>query len=208
MNTDHYCFCELAPLYALDLLNESERAWVEQQVEECPELVEELASYQSAVTAIPYSLPTVSPAPTLKHQLFEQLGLEPPTPAPMIAESGGTPSSPAFFATRSQELNWQPHPVAVGIYLAIVHRDEIKREVVGFLRAEPESRYPLHRHAAVEEIFMLEGDLVVGDEVFGAGDYIRSQPGSSHAPHTNGGCCFFFHTSLDDEYLECAITRS
>ncbi|MGI0484227.1 cupin domain-containing protein [Pantanalinema rosaneae CENA516] len=86
--------------------------------------------------------------------------------------------------------------------MAIVHRDEVKRELAGFLRAEPGVRYPFHRHAAIEEIFMLEGDLVVGDEVYGAGDYIRSHPGSSHAPYTNGGCRFFFHTSIDDEYPE------
>jgi ChrR Cupin-like domain len=48
----------------------------------------------------------------------------------------------------------------------------------------------------------LEGDLVIGNEVYGAGDYIRSSPGSSHAPYTNGGCRFFFHASMDDEYPE------
>ncbi len=74
--------------------------------------------------------------------------------------------------------------------------------MIGFLRAEPRGHYPLHRHAAMEEIFMIEGDLVIGDEVYYAGDYIRSYSGSSHAPHSNTGCCFFFHTSLDDEYLE------
>jgi anti-sigma factor ChrR (cupin superfamily) len=86
--------------------------------------------------------------------------------------------------------------------IAIVHRDEIKRELVGFLQAEAGVRYPCHRHAAMEEIFMLEGDLVIGDEVYGAGDYILSHPGSSHTPYTQGGCRFFFHTSMDDEYPE------
>lgn len=206
MNMEHYCFCELAPLYALDLLDESERTWVEQQIEECPDLAEELAGYQSAVSAIPYSLPTVEIAPDVKQQLFERLGLELPIGEPAVTEPGAITPLPTFSTVRSQELNWRPHVVS-GVYLAIVHRDEVKREVVGFLRAEPGVCYPLHRHASVEEIFMLEGDLVIGDEVFGAGDYIRSHPGSTHAPHTTGGCRFFFHTSLDDEYLECAIAQ-
>jgi anti-sigma factor ChrR (cupin superfamily) len=80
------------------------------------------------------------------------------------------------------------------------HADVSKREIVGFLRAEPGVRYPFHRHAAIEEIFMLEGDLVIENRVYGAGDYIRSSPGSAHAPYTKGGCRFFFHTSMDDEY--------
>ncbi|NER85438.1 MAG: anti-sigma factor, partial [Leptolyngbya sp. SIO1D8] len=78
-STEHYCFCELAPLYALDMLSAPERVWVEQQVAECPELSEELASYESTATAIPYSAPAMPMATDLKHRLFDQLGLETPS---------------------------------------------------------------------------------------------------------------------------------
>lgn len=200
MDTENYCFCELAPLYALNLLNEQERAWVEQQIMECPDLAEELSSHQAAVTAIPYSAPPVPPADDLKHRLFDRLELDRPShSAPSEATPAPAPAS--YRAIRSAELNWQPHPTP-GVMIAIVHRDEVKREIVGFLRADPGVRYPQHRHAAIEEIFMMEGDLVIGNEVYGAGDYIRSQPGSSHAPYTHGGCRFFFHTSMDDDYSE------
>lgn len=193
-NTKEYCFCELAPLYALDLLSEEERVWVQQQVSDCPDLAVELANYQSAVTAIPYSVPSLPIAENLKERLFERLELESPSE---FFQPEIPPKSP--LAVRSLDLNWQPHTVP-GVVIAIVHTDEVKREIVGFLRAEPGVHYPFHRHAAREEIMMLEGDLVVGDEVYGAGDYLRSHPGSSHAPHTNNGCKFFFHTSMDDEY--------
>jgi hypothetical protein len=193
-NTQNYCFCELAPLYALDLLSEEEKEWIQQQVSDCPDLAEELATYQSAVTAIPYSVPTLTIPENLKERLFERLELDTP---PHLPKPQKTTASP--IAVRSQDLNWQPHTVP-GVTIAIVHTDEVKREIVGFLRAEPGVHYPFHRHAAREEILMLEGDLVVEDEVYGAGDYIRSYPGSSHAPHTNNGCHFFFHTSMDDEY--------
>jgi anti-sigma factor ChrR (cupin superfamily) len=194
MDTENYCFCDLAPLYALDMLDEAERAWVEQQAEADPDLAEELALYQSVATTMAYSVPPQSLATDLKNRLFEQLGLAPPEPSLAV-----NPMS--YLAVRSQDLNWQPHP-APGISVAIVHIDEVKREMIGFLRAEPGRRYPLHRHAAMEEIFMIEGDLVIEDAVYYAGDYIRSYPGSSHAPHSNTGCRFFFRTSLDDEYLE------
>ncbi|MGE5655273.1 MAG: cupin domain-containing protein [Actinomycetota bacterium] len=196
MTTENYCFCELAPLYALDLLSEGERHWVEQQIAEYPDLAEELAICQSEVTAIPYSVPALPVATDLKERLFKQLGLDASPPASVPA------SIPEpYLVVRSQDLDWVPHTTP-GVVVAIVHRDEVKRELVGFLRAESGVRYPFHRHAAIEEIFMLEGDLVIGDEVYSAGDYIRSHPGSSHAPYTNGGCRFFFHTSLDDEYPE------
>lgn len=199
MDPENYCFCELVPLYALDLLSEQEKSWVEQQVVECPDLAEELSGYQSATTAIPYSTPALPLADRLKERLFDRLNLDTPS-----SDTIPHPLSSTHVAVRSQDLNWQPHPTP-GVTIAIVHRDEVKREIVGFLRAEPGVRYPWHRHAAIEEIFMMEGDLVIGDEVYRAGDYIRSYPGSDHAPYTKGGCQFFFHTSMDDEYPEWGI---
>ncbi len=200
MKSENYCFCELAPLYALDMLNESENAWVEQQLAKFPELGEELAEYQSAVTAIPYSAPQIPMAADLKNRLFERLELDSPPAVPV----NNLTVPPEFLAVRSQDLNWRSHRVP-GVTVAILHIDEIKREIVGLLRAEPGVHYPIHRHVAVEEIYMLSGDLIVGDRVYGAGDYIRSQPGSVHGPHTNGGCMFLFHTSMDDEYPDVAV---
>lgn len=85
--------------------------------------------------------------------------------------------------------------------IARLHIDLVEREAVGLFRAEPGVRYPLHHHANVEEIFMLQGDLILGNKVYGSGDYIRSVPSSTHAPETHGGCMFFFRTSLHDEIL-------
>lgn len=203
MDSENYCFCELAPLYTLDLLSEQERDWVEQQLAEYPELSEELAEYQLAATAIPYAAPDVAMAADLKNRLFESLELEPPETIPATPP---TTPPPGFFALRSQDLNWQPHQVP-GMAIAMLHIDEIKREIVGILRADPGARYPLHRHAAIEEIYMLAGDLIIDDQVYGAGDYIRSQPGSTHSPHSIGGCTFLFHTSMDDEYIGLAVAN-
>jgi quercetin dioxygenase-like cupin family protein len=200
MNPENYCFCELAPLYALDLLSEPEKNWVEQQLAEFPELGEELTEYQSAVTAIPYSSPSIPMAADLKNRLFDRLELDSPPTLPV--NNPMTP--PGFFAVRSQDLNWKPHRVP-GASVAILRRDEIKREIVGVFRADPGVHYPMHRHATIEEIYMLSGDLVIGDRVYSAGDYIRSEAGSVHGPYSNGGCMFFFHTSMDDEYPNVAV---
>jgi hypothetical protein len=206
MTHPDYCFCDLAPLYALNLLSDSERAWVEQQVADCPDLAEDLAAYEMAVTALPYSAPLEPLNKNLKTQLFDQLGLATPE-SKSLGEPSQEGGAESYWAVRSQELDWQPHSVP-GITVAIIHTDLVRREIVGFLRAEPGACYPLHRHAGTEEIFMLEGDLVIGDKVFGPGDYIHSLPGSSHAPYTQGGCQFFFHTSMDDEYSDLAVPAS
>ncbi len=38
MESNDPCFCELAPLYALDILESSERQLIEEQIAENPEL--------------------------------------------------------------------------------------------------------------------------------------------------------------------------
>jgi ChrR Cupin-like domain len=201
MTAEHNCFCELAPLYALNLLDEAEQAWVEQQIVDCPELADELAGYEAAVAAMPYSAPAPPLAGNLKQRLFDRLRLPEPQPAADPAPLA------ALLTVRSQNLKWQSHPTP-GVKVAIFHRDLSRREISGLLRAEPGVTYPLHRHAATEELLMLEGDLVADGKVYGALDYIRSLPDSVHAPYTTEGCMFFFRTSMDDEYPELAAVEA
>jgi anti-sigma factor ChrR (cupin superfamily) len=56
-------------------------------------------------------------------------------------------------------------------------------------------------HAGTEEIIVLEGDLVIGDQVYKPGDRLHSQPGIIHQPQTINGCVIYVRTSLDDEIL-------
>jgi quercetin dioxygenase-like cupin family protein len=205
MTNNNYCFCELAPLYGLGLLSESECSWVEQQILECPDLAAELAIYQDAAAAVAYCTSPKLPSPTLKDRLFERLELpvsQAESPLQPIREQ----ASPPLVTVRSQQLHWRRHPVP-GVEIAILHRDRTRRKQTAILRAAPGVRYPLHRHTATEEIYMLSGDLVVEDEVYNAGDYIRSEANSAHAPYTVGGCMFFVRSSIDDEYPEL-ITSS
>lgn len=77
MNAEDRCFCELAPLYILGLLDEQEYRWVEEQIASSPDLAAELAELQSTVAAISYSAPVTPVAPDLKNRLFERLEQEP-----------------------------------------------------------------------------------------------------------------------------------
>lgn len=72
MTDNHRCFCELVPLYVLDLLDFEDRLWVEDRIAECPDLAEELANYQAAVGAIPYTAPPVPMSADLKKRLFDR----------------------------------------------------------------------------------------------------------------------------------------
>ena len=203
LDAEHPCFCELAPLYALDLLDLEERLWVEAQILNCPDLAEELANYQTAVGMMPYSAPLVPMAADLKDRLFDRLGLDPIDESsvdlePEIFES--EPPLPEMFALRSQELKWQPHRTP-GVEVALLFVDPVQRMRSMVVKAAAGVVYPLHRHEGIEEIYMLEGELIINDRVYLAGDYIRSYPNSIHAPSTDTGCRFLIRACIDDEYF-------
>jgi hypothetical protein len=83
VKANYQYFHELAPLYALDLLDVEERLWVKAQIGDCPDLAQALASYQTAVDLMSYSAPTVPMAADLKYRLFKRLNLDPiPIPLP------------------------------------------------------------------------------------------------------------------------------
>jgi quercetin dioxygenase-like cupin family protein len=204
MNDDHRCFAELAPLYALDLLDLEERLWVESQVLDCPDLAEELTSYQTAVGVIPYSAPIVPMAADLKDRLFDRLGLAPVESVPKMPPE--VPPHLNMFAIRSADLDWQPRRIE-GVQAVVLFRDQASRTQHLLVKAAAGVVYPLHQHAGIEEIYMLEGELIIDDEVYLAGDYIRSYPNSIHAPFTNTGCMFLIRACIDDNY-DLALTHS
>ncbi len=206
------CFCDLAPLYALGVLDHESRQWVEQQIADSPELAAELAQYQIAVTAMPYgveALPSIDQMQVIKGKLFDRLQLDLPaqpalTPSPAaVAASSFVP----FFTMRSAGLQWEKSGIPK-VETATLYQDAAKREKTGLLRAEPDMHYPAHHHGGVEEIYMLSGDLTLEGVTYYAGDYIRSAAGSDHAAaYSAEGCMFFFRSSLDDRYPQPVVLR-
>ncbi len=50
------------------------------------------------------------------------------------------------------------------------------------IRMEPGCGYPPHRHLDVEEVLVLAGGYQDAEGIHRAGDYVRYEAGSSHAP--------------------------
>lgn len=106
MNAEDRCFCELAPLYALNLLDHEECRWVEAQVLENPELAAELAEYQAAVNALPYAAPSVPMPENLKGRLFQRLAAEPaetPLPTALPAQEATPPTATPQRLSRPED---------------------------------------------------------------------------------------------------------
>jgi anti-sigma factor ChrR (cupin superfamily) len=178
--------CALAVFFCLGTLDENE-AWRFRQhlLDGCGSCTAELDATEEIVTMLGYATEPREPSPILRERIIDAI-VEPPSPALRPTYAG-------------EERLWKQHEIP-GVSVRPLHVDERAREVVMLVRAEPGARYPGHGHAALEEMFMLEGELRFGATTYGPGDYIRSECGSIHgSSETPGGCMFLLRASLDNE---------
>jgi quercetin dioxygenase-like cupin family protein len=103
---------------------------------------------------------------------------------------------------RSAQVDWMPGPVA-GLELKLLRLDETQQRMTVLARMAPGTTYPSHRHGGLEELYLIEGDLLVGDAVLmRPGDYCSAEPGSIPTGiRTISGCVFVTTQSACDEIL-------
>lgn len=182
-------------LYALETLDAPNRQAVEAAIADNPDLKAALAAYQAAVGAIPYGAPSIEMSPKLRQRLlkwaFEQV-------IDANADAQAQTANPAVVK-RAAELRWRPYQMP-GVMIGILHIDKAKQESAYLMKAAAGVNLPVHQHTHVEEMLILEGDLIIDDQVYNQGDYIHSFPGSVHSPRTEGGCLVFVRMSLDDSF--------
>ena len=77
-----------------------------------------------------------------------------------------------------------------GVSVKLLRRDGETGESTALVRFEPGSRFPAHNHPAGEEVFVIEGDVLIGPDHLRAGDYLYTPPSGKHAASSQGGCVF------------------
>jgi quercetin dioxygenase-like cupin family protein len=175
-------------LYALQALPPSDVPLVEAQLAACAECRRELETLRPVVEAF-VSWPTdlLRPSTSLWERLERRIGAPPGQPVPPVA------TAPAV-------VEWEE--VAPGITCRLLATDLDTGRVSMLVRLAPGTEYPPHTHAIVEELHMLEGDLMVDDKKLHAGDYLRSQPGTTdRRVWTENGCMGVLITSFRDALL-------
>lgn len=86
---------------------------------------------------------------------------------------------------RAADLEWIPLVEegvdTHGIFYKTLRYDEAaERSLTSLLKFEPGASYPNHNHPGGEELFALEGEIVVGDVTLKTGDYLYAPPGAHH----------------------------
>ena len=180
---------ELVALYALHALPSGEVPAAQARLAACADCRQELDALRPLVDSL-VAWPTDVLRPSAA--LWDRL-------AHRIAAETGQPLEPPA-TTPSARAEWRD--AAPGIAVALLATDTEHNRVSMLVRLAPNTDYPAHRHAGVEELHLLDGELRVDDNTLYPGDYLRSEPGSvDHRVWSETGCTCVLMTSFRDAIL-------
>ena len=96
-------------------------------------------------------------------------------------------------------MPWEASPMS-GVHRRKLDRigDEVAR-ATSLVKYDPKSYFSPHTHSGGEEFFVLEGTFSDEHGDYPAGTYVRNPIGSSHKPHSEGGCIIFVKLHQFDE---------
>ena len=100
-----------------------------------------------------------------------------------------------------EDLSWQPTRFP-GVELKMLWQAADGEAFTAMFRRAPGARLPKHRHAGVEQTFVLEGSLVDDDGECTAGNFVWRNVGSVHAAHAPNGCVAIGVFQRTNQFLE------
>ena len=173
-------------LYALRALPPAEAQTMEHHIASCEACRQHLTALRPLVdsfTAWPVAV--IQPPTSLWDHLLARIAPE---------NNGKTAKA---HPTKWVEPDWEE--VASGISCKLLSNDPQTDRVSMLVRLAPGVQYPPHRHSGTEELYLLQGELWIGDKKLYPGDYNRAEPGTADTRvWSENGCTCLLITSPSD----------
>ncbi|SFI98801.1 cupin domain-containing protein [Thermoflavimicrobium dichotomicum] len=77
-------------------------------------------------------------------------------------------------------------PMGQGVKISYLRKSADEYSIL--LQMDAHSQFPVHEHVGGEEIFVVEGEVQVGEEKLNRGDYYYLPPGFNRSVSTDKGC--------------------
>jgi ChrR Cupin-like domain len=180
---------DLLFLYVLQALPLSEIPATLAQISGCAECRQELERLRPIIGAFAaWPTDVVRPSGSLWDRLARRIAVE-------------TGQEPVMWPPqRWVEPEWEE--AAPGISVKLLATDTERDRVSMLVRLTPGAAYPPHRHGGVEELYLLDGELMINDKKLYPGDYNRAEAGSAdQRVWSETGCTCVLITSVEDMIL-------
>jgi len=197
---------EAASLYALGARPADERRAFEDVLRANAEMRALVRGLQRAADLMALAVPS-SPLPAqLKEKVLKRLAGAAASGAVQQPGASATERRPGFqFHGASDPAGWKELPLP-GAWIKLLSFERDRGYAVLLGKLGPGVRYPAHTHFGAEELYILTGDLHIGDRTLGPGDFHHSDAGTSHEDnHSVEGCTLLAVLPLDHELVQFAI---
>jgi anti-sigma factor ChrR (cupin superfamily) len=195
VNTDR--LKELAAGYATGELELAERDEFKALLQSAADVErKETAAVIDTGALLSLSRPLERPTPALRQRLMSRIGQS------AIAK----PVELLRFVRGADNSGWIPLKVP-GAYVKVLSIEESRGHAVVLGKLDPGAHYPAHDHIGGEEIYVLSGDLFIGEVKLVAGDFHSAAPGSRHeVNHSEQGCTILAVLTKKDLMRQFAAT--
>ncbi len=191
---------DLAALHALGALDGEDARLFAKQLHDSAQARAEADGFGRVAELLAKSLRGPVPSSNLKDSILRRA-------AQAKAQAGATAQLKTLlpqaqdglaFLRGAGEANWLPLPVS-GAFVKLLSFDDASGYAVVLGKLEAGSRYPSHTHLHPEDIYMLSGDLHVGEEIIRSGDFHHAEAGSVHGVNwSEQGCVLICVLSKED----------
>jgi anti-sigma factor ChrR (cupin superfamily) len=182
---------ERAALYALGALTPDEARAFELELRGDAECQNELAAFRAVADDLAHAAAPQVPPPALRDRVLARIAAD----ETAVLDQGG------IRFVRSDRLGWQAGPLP-GLEVKRLSIDAERGRRTTLVRMAPGAVYPAHRHRDVEEIYLLEGEVMMSGVLMRAGDYCRAEADTVHADtRTQTGCVFIVTASVHDQRI-------
>ncbi len=159
----------------------------------------------AALLAISLAVPKEPPR-DLKEKILRGLaGTSPASGAARPAASEFTATPAGFkFVFAAEPSAWQKLPVP-GAWVKMLSLDPVRGYAVVLGKLDPGTRYPEHKHIHGEQVYVLSGDLHIGAQRLGPGDFHHADAGTVHGVnYSEAGCVILAVISTEDLQAQMA----
>jgi anti-sigma factor ChrR (cupin superfamily) len=105
---------------------------------------------------------------------------------PAAAQPRIQPTIDGSTYIKPQNMDWSPTQFP-GISIKVLYEDKQKGEMTCFLRWEPGASLPMHKHAEIEQTYVVEGSFYDHDGICRAGEFVWRRIGSFHETRSDEG---------------------
>ncbi len=197
---------ETASLYALGALPADEWRAFEDVLRRNAEVRQLVHSLQRAADQMALAVPSAPISAQLKEKILRLVRhAEAPVIVHQPAETAAEKKPGFHFHCASDPAGWKELPLR-GAWIKLLSLEKDRDYAVLLGRLGPGVRYPAHKHFGAEELYILTGDLHIGDRTLGPGDFHHSDAGTSHEDnHSVKGCTLLAVLPVDHELVQFAM---